>query len=80
MVHVILAVAPDGKYQVTSGTSIAAAHASGVAALLLASKSNLTPAQVRASLIRAANRIPGKRTDIGARVIDALAVVNSGRK
>ena len=40
----ILAVAPDGKYQVTSGTSIAAAHASGVAALLLASKPNLTPA------------------------------------
>ena len=75
MVHVILAVAPDGKYQVTSGTSIAAAHASGVAA-----QSYLTPAQVRASLIRAANRIPGKRTDFGAGVIDALAVVNSGRK
>jgi subtilisin family serine protease len=76
----ILAVAPDGKYQVTSGTSIAAAHASGVAALLLASKSNLTPAQVRASLIRAANRIPGKRNDVGAGVIDALAVVNPSRK
>ena len=76
----ILAVAPDGKYQVTSGTSIAAAHASGVAALLLASKSNLTPAQVRASLIRAANRIPGKRNEVGAGVIDALAVINPGRK
>jgi len=76
----ILAVAPDGKYQVTSGTSIAAAHASGVAALLLASKSNLTPAQVRASLIRAANRIPGKRNEVGAGVIDALAVVNPSRK
>jgi len=44
----ILAVAPDGKYQVT-GTSIAAARASGV--LLLASKPNLTPAQGRASLV-----------------------------
>jgi subtilisin family serine protease len=76
----ILAVAPDGKYQVTSGTSIAAAHASGVAALLLASKSNLTPAQVRASLIRAANRIPGKRNEVGAGVIDALAVINPKRK
>jgi hypothetical protein len=76
----ILAVAPDGKYQVTSGTSVAAAHASGVAALLLASKPNLTPAQVRASLIRAANRIPGKRTDVGAGVIDALAAINPGRK
>jgi subtilisin family serine protease len=76
----ILAVAPDGKYQVTSGTSIAAAHASGVAALLLASKSNLTPAQVRASLIRAATRIPGKRNEVGAGVIDALAVINPKRK
>lgn len=76
----ILAVAPDGKYQVTSGTSVAAAHASGVAALLLASRPNLTPAQVRASLIRAANRIPGKRTEVGAGVIDALAVINPSRK
>jgi subtilisin family serine protease len=76
----ILAVAPDGKYQMTSGTSIAAAHASGVAALLLASKPNLTPAQVRASLTRAATRIPGKRNEIGAGVVDALAVINPSRK
>ena len=76
----ILAAAPDGKYQVTSGTSIAAAHATGVAALLLASKPNLTPGQVRASLIRAATRIPGKRNEVGAGVIDALAVINPGRK
>jgi len=76
----ILAVAPDGKYQVTSGTSIAAAHASGVAALLLASKPNLTPVQVRASLTRAATRIPGKRNEVGAGVIDALAVINPSRK
>ena len=62
------------------GTSIAAAHASGVAALLLASKPNLTPAQVRASLTRAATRIPGKRNEVGAGVIDALAVINPGRK
>ena len=76
----ILAVAPNGTYQVTSGTSIAAAHTSGVAALLLASKPNLTPAQVRASLTRAATRIPGKRNEVGAGVIDALAVINPGRK
>ena len=36
----ILAAAPDGKYQVTSGTSVAAAHATGVAALLLAASRN----------------------------------------
>jgi subtilisin family serine protease len=76
----ILAVAPDGKYQVTSGTSVAAAHASGVAALLLASRPGLTPAQVRAALIRTATKIPGKRNEVGAGVIDALAVINTNHK
>jgi hypothetical protein len=35
---------------------------------------------VRASLTRAATRIPGKRNEVGAGVIDALAVINPGRK
>ena len=76
----ILAAAPDGRYQVTSGTSIAAAHATGVAALLLAAKPNLTPAKVRADLIRYAHRIPGKRNEVGAGVIDALAVIKQSSK
>jgi subtilisin family serine protease len=76
----ILAAAPDGRYQVTSGTSIAAAHATGVAALLLAAKPNLTPAQVRADLIRYAHRIPGKRNEVGAGVVDALAVIKQSSK
>ena len=71
----ILAAAPDGAYQVTSGTSVAAAHATGVAALLLAAKPKLTPAQVRSDLMRTAHRIPGKRNEVGAGVIDALAVI-----
>ncbi|MGB6349731.1 MAG: S8 family serine peptidase [Pseudolabrys sp.] len=75
----ILAAAPDGGYQVTSGTSIAAAHATGVAALLLAAKPNLTPAQVRSDLTRYAHRVPGKRNDVGAGVIDALAVIKNPR-
>ena len=76
----ILAAAPDGAYQVTSGTSVAAAHASGVAALLLAAKPKLTPAQVRGNLIRSADWIPGKRNEVGAGVIDALAVINPSSK
>jgi subtilisin family serine protease len=55
----ILAVAPGGANRVTSGTSVAAAHASGAAALLLAAKPKLTPAQLRGNLIRSANRISG---------------------
>ena len=76
----ILAAAPDGKYQITSGTSVAAAHVSGVAALLLATKPKLTPAQVRDNLARSAHRVPGTRNEVGAGVVDALAVVNPGAK
>ena len=76
----ILAAAPNGAYQVTSGTSVAAAHATGVAALLLAAKPTLTPAQVRGDLIRYAQRIPGKRNEVGAGVIDALAVIKGSAK
>jgi subtilisin family serine protease len=75
----ILAAAPEGGYQVTSGTSVAAAHASGVAALLLARDGKLTPAQVRNAMIRSAHPIAGPRRDFGAGVIDALAAVNSLR-
>ena len=41
-VHV-LEPAPDDSYQIMTGTSVAAAHASGVAALLLARDPKLTP-------------------------------------
>ena len=73
----ILAPAPDGGYQITSGTSIAAAHASGVAALLLARNPKLTPDEVRRVLIRTAHAVAGKRNDTGAGVIDALGAINS---
>lgn len=76
----ILAAAPDGKYQVTSGTSVAAAHATGVAALLLAAQPSLTPAQVRGDLIKSAHRISGKRNEVGAGVVDALAVIKQAPK
>ncbi len=72
----VLADAPNGAYQLISGTSVAAAHASGVAALLLAREPKLTPAGVRRALIRSARKIPGKRRDVGAGVIDAFAALN----
>jgi subtilisin family serine protease len=72
----ILAPAPNGAYQVTSGTSIATAHASGVAALLLARDPKLSPAALRRALIRSAHAVPGARRDVGAGVIDALSAVN----
>jgi subtilisin family serine protease len=76
----ILAPAPNGAYQVTSGTSIATAHASGVAALLLARDPKLSPAALRRALIRSAHAVPGARRDVGAGVIDALSAVNEFKK
>ncbi len=76
----VLEPAPDAAYQVTTGTSVAAAHASGVAALLLARDPKLTPDQVRSRLIKSARPIAGNKRDVGAGVIDALAAVDSVKK
>jgi subtilisin family serine protease len=73
----VLEPAPDAAYQITTGTSVAAAHVSGVAALLLARNPKLTPDEVRELLIKSARAIPGKKRDIGAGVIDALGAVAS---
>ena len=43
----ILAPAPDAGYQMSTGTSIATAHISGVVALMLERDPRLTPADVR---------------------------------
>jgi subtilisin family serine protease len=69
----ILALAPDGTYQLSTGTSIAAAHVSGIAALLLERKPSLKPSDVRAILIATA-KAPGPPTpdsDFGAGLVSA---------
>jgi subtilisin family serine protease len=71
----ILAAAPDGSFAFTSGTSVAAAHVSGVAALLLARQPHLTPAALRRVLVGSAQRIPGKPRDVGAGVVDAYGAL-----
>lgn len=73
----VLVPAPDGSYQVTTGTSIAAAHASGVAALLLARNPKMTAADVRRVLTGTAHALGGKKTDTGAGVIDAYDAINA---
>ena len=73
----VLEPAPDGGYQLTTGTSVAAAHVSGVAALLLARNPKLTPDEVRDLLVKSARPIPGKKRDVGAGVIDALGAVEA---
>jgi subtilisin family serine protease len=73
----ILALAPGGAYQVTTGTSIAAAHVSGIAALLLERKPSLTPSDIRSVLIATAKQIgpPVPDSGFGAGLVNAFRAV-----
>lgn len=75
----ILTAAPDAKYQVTSGTSFAAAYVSGIIALMLERNPSLTPEAVRATLTRTAHDLgaPGRDDLFGAGKADALAAVTA---
>jgi subtilisin family serine protease len=74
----ILVPAPEGAFQLTSGTSVAAAHVSGVAALLIERKASLSPDQIRRILTATARQVGRtKDKDLGAGLIDALDAVIS---
>ena len=51
----ILSTAPDESYDFFSGSSLAAAHISGIVALLLEQQPNLTPAEIRKLLLNTAS-------------------------
>jgi filamentous hemagglutinin family protein len=70
----ILVPAPEGNYQITTGTSVAAAEVSGIVALLLERNPKLTPADIRRILTASAKRLaPGERDDnFGSGLIDPL--------
>jgi subtilisin family serine protease len=67
----VLTPAPGGQYQLTTGTSIAAAHVSGVVALMLERNPALTPADVRRILTASARRV-GSATEFGAGLVDPM--------
>src|SRR3984885_9711486 len=71
--------APDGKYQMTSGTSFSAAYVSGIAALMLERNPALKPHEVRAILTGAARDLgaPGRDDLFGAGEADAYAAVTA---
>jgi hypothetical protein len=71
--------APDQKYQITSGTSFAAAYVSGVAALMLERNGALKPDDLRAILTRTARDLgsPGRDDLFGAGEADAFAAVEA---
>ena len=53
----ILVPAPENAYQLTTGTSVAAAEVSGIVALLLERNPKLTPADIRRILTASARRL-----------------------
>jgi len=75
----ILAPAPAGTYQITTGTSVAAAQVSGIVALLLEAKPDLTPQAVRKALLSSARDLGPKGRDdqFGAGLADAYGAVQS---
>jgi subtilisin family serine protease len=77
----ILAPAPDGTYQFTTGTSVAAAEVSGVVALLIERNPSLTPAGVRKILMDTAKHLgsAGRNRDFGAGLVNALQAVTAAK-
>jgi hypothetical protein len=71
--------APDGKYQMTSGTSFSAAYISGLAALMMERNPQLAPAELRAILTRTARDLgaPGRDDLFGAGEADAYRAVTA---
>jgi hypothetical protein len=71
--------APDGKYQMTSGTSFSAAYISGLAALMMERNPQLAPTELRAILTRTARDLgaPGRDDLFGAGEADAYRAVTA---
>jgi subtilisin family serine protease len=75
----ILLPSPGASYQVSSGTSFAAAHVSGIAALMLERKRDLKPEAVRRILVSTAKDLGPKGRDIhfGAGLADAYQALTA---
>ena len=68
----IIAAAPKGAYDISSGTSMAAAHVSGIAALMLEKNPKLTPKDIRDALSKSARQPPRLiAEELGAGIVDA---------
>ena len=68
----IIGAAPKAAYEMSSGTSMAAAHVSGIVALMLEKNSKQTPKDVRDALSKSAHQPPRLiAEDMGAGIVDA---------
>ncbi len=71
----IIAAATKGAYDISSGTSMAAAHVSGIAALMLEKNPKLLPKDIRALLLSSAHKTSGQSADLGAGIADAAGAL-----
>ncbi|WP_333823649.1 S8 family serine peptidase [Pinisolibacter sp.] len=78
----IVVATPQGGYDLTSGTSVAAAEVSGVVALLVEKRADLTPDEARRILAATAIDLGPKGRDpiFGAGLVDAEAAVGAVAK
>jgi len=69
----VLAPVPDGAVDFVTGTSVAAAHVSGIAALLIERQPSLGPGDIRRIIAESAVRLRSSadRADAGAGLVDA---------
>jgi subtilisin family serine protease len=70
----LFVAAPDDGYAIQSGTSFSCAEVSGIAALMLQRRPNLTPDALRAQLLSSAHPLGG-----GVRLADAFGAVTGGQ-
>ena len=73
----VIALAPGGMVRLTSGTSIATAEASGVAALVIERDRKTSPEDMRRILRDTAFKLDVDPTIGGAGLIDALAALKA---
>ena len=75
----ILVPAPDNSYQLTTGTSVASAEVSGLAALLIERNPSLGPEDVRRILTSSAHRLGAKDRDddFGSGLIDPSKAIQT---
>ena len=74
----VIAPAPDNGYEITSGTSVATAHMTGIIALMLSRNPKLTRIQVF-ELLQATSvdaGAPGRDPEYGLGLVDAFKVTS----
>jgi len=75
----VLVPAPNNDVQLTTGTSVATANVSGVAALLVAEQPSRTPEEIRSILVATARHLgpSGTNPEFGAGLIDPLKALRA---